>query len=236
MENKHFEKISILTPTYNRNKFLKFYINNIKKQQYPHNLLDVIIDDDGTEPFIKDLKEVEKELHPIKITYLRNKQKRSIGQKRNNLVKNSKNKYFIFFDDDDLYNPICILYCYTMLKNNKWGICGTNQMIFCHVKDNFKCSAIQCKEKRQIHESGLFFTKKYFRSQGGFKTKGVGEGTTMIDGHNEKDVGLLECKNMLVCINHGENTVCKDVFNKEKNIIKVEFDDETKQLITDTFL
>ena len=109
MEKKDYERISILTPTYNRNKFLKFYINNIKKQQYPHNLLDVIIDDDGDEPFISNLDEVRNFLFPIKLTYLRYNQKRSIGIKRNNLVKNSKNKIFInenYINFNDIKNKI----------------------------------------------------------------------------------------------------------------------------------
>ena len=47
-----FPKISILTPTYNRKKFLPLYLHNLKKLNYPHNKLEVCIDDDGTEPFI----------------------------------------------------------------------------------------------------------------------------------------------------------------------------------------
>ena len=77
------------------------------------------IDDDGDEPFITNLDEVREFLFPIKLTYLRYNQKRSIGVKRNNLVKNSKNKVFMYFDDDDIYSGECIHYCYNELMKNK---------------------------------------------------------------------------------------------------------------------
>ena len=43
------EEISILLPTYNRAKFLPLFLMNLKSQTYPHNLLTVIIYDDGSE-------------------------------------------------------------------------------------------------------------------------------------------------------------------------------------------
>ena len=85
-----YQNISILTPTYNRSKFLPLYLNNIKCQSYPHQCIDIIIDDDGDEPFITDLDNVREFLFPIQLTYLRYNKKRSIGVKRNNLVKHSK--------------------------------------------------------------------------------------------------------------------------------------------------
>mgnify|MGYP003630841811 FL=1 len=72
------DKISILTPTYNRSKFLPLFIHNLKKQTYPHNLLEVVIDDDGTEPFTNNIQGLQLDIYPIKLIYHRNKNKRSI--------------------------------------------------------------------------------------------------------------------------------------------------------------
>ena len=47
------EKISILIPTYNRSKFIQLCIMNILRQNYPKELLEVIILDDGETPFIE---------------------------------------------------------------------------------------------------------------------------------------------------------------------------------------
>tara|TARA_R110000782_G_scaffold81202_2_gene160538 strand:- start:2928 stop:3152 length:225 start_codon:yes stop_codon:yes gene_type:complete len=61
--------ISILTPTYNRSKFLPLFIHNLKKQTYPHKKLEVVIDDDGTEPFTDNIAGLQSEIHPIKLVY-----------------------------------------------------------------------------------------------------------------------------------------------------------------------
>jgi len=233
------DKISILTPTYNRPHLLGFYLENIKCQNYPHHLLEVVIDDDGENKFIpnNEIDNVKNILAPIELKYMYYKNKREIGVKRNNLVKNASNKIVINFDDDDIYNESIISYCYHNLKSNsKIGLVGTNQMIFCYIKDNFRMTAIQCKSKRQIHESGMMMTKKHWKAQGGYGKNSKGEGSKLIDFHNPDRIKLLECKYMLSCICHDDNTVNKDSFNTEENTIPdAELSDNLKQLIIKSF-
>jgi len=228
-----YQKISILTPTFNRSKFLPLYLYNIKNQSYPHKYLDVIIDDDGDEPFITNLDEVRQFLFPIKLTYLRYNQKRSIGVKRNNLVKNSKNKVFMFFDDDDIYSGECIHYCYNELMNNKYGLVGSSQMVFYHLKLD-KFTAIQCNSKILIHEATMMMTRKYFNSMGGFNTRGCGEGKKMIQSDNDKRVGDLDVLKIMVCLDHGENTVAKDRF-KDNQSCDIHLNEDIKNLINNIF-
>lgn len=233
------ERISILTPTYNRPHLLEFFLANIKCQDYPHHLLEVVIDDDGKDKFIADdkLNDVKKLLEPIKLNYMYYSEKREIGVKRNNLVKNAKSKIVINFDDDDIYNECCISYCYNNIKSNsKIGLVGTNQCIFCYIKDDFKFTAIQCKSKRQIHESGMMLTKKYWKSQGGYAKNSQGEGSKLIDFHNEKCIKLLEAQHMFTCICHDDNTIPKDKFNRDDNQINdAKINDELKLLIIKSF-
>ena len=62
-------KISILVPTFNRRKFLPLLLRNIKIQDYPHDKLEVIIDDDGKDKLIindEELEQIKEHLHPIK--------------------------------------------------------------------------------------------------------------------------------------------------------------------------
>jgi glycosyltransferase involved in cell wall biosynthesis len=233
------QKISILTPTYNRNYLLGFYLENIKCQDYPHHLLEVVIDDDGTNKFIPNNKidYVKNILAPIELKYLYYKNKRTIGEKRNNLVKKASSKIIINFDDDDIYQQSIISYCYYNLKSSpKISLVGTNQMIFCYINDNFKISAIQCNHKRLIHESGMMMKKKHWKSQGGYEKTSRGEGCSLIDGHNLDNIKLLECKNMLYCICHDNNTINKDRFNNENdNQEHMEISDYLKDLIIKSF-
>ena len=74
-------QISVLTPTYNRSKFLPLFIFNLKKQTYPHRKIEVVIDDDGTAPFCDNVEELRKTLSPIKLIYHRNKKKEQLVKK-----------------------------------------------------------------------------------------------------------------------------------------------------------
>ena len=232
------EPISILTPTFNRPHLLDFFIANIKCQDYPHNLLEVVIDDDGTQRFIPDdmIESIRHTLKPIKLNYMYYKNKREIGVKRNNLVKKATSKIVINFDDDDIYNESCISYCYNNLKSDsKLGLVATNQMIFCYINDNFKVTAIECKAKRQVHESGMMMKKKYWKSQGGYSTTSQGEGAKLIDGHNQEHIKLLQCQYMLTCICHDNNTIPKDRFKDKNEITDAVISEELKQLIIRSF-
>ena len=232
------EPISILTPTFNRPHLLEFFIANIKCQDYPHQLLEVVIDDDGTQRFIPDdmIESIRHTLKPIKLNYMYYKNKREIGVKRNNLVKKATSKIVINFDDDDIYNESCISYCYNNLKSDsKLGLVATNQMIFCYINDNFKVTAIECKAKRQVHESGMMMKKKYWKSQGGYSTTSQGEGAKLIDGHNQEHIKLLQCQYMLTCICHDNNTIPKDRFKDKNEITDAVISEELKQLIIRSF-
>ena len=97
--------ITILVPVWKRPEFLPLLIMNLKSQNYPHEHLRLIIDDDtenSDERFITNLQEVKQLLHPIKVEYITGKPRRSIGKKRNDLVKACKTKIFMFFDSDEM--------------------------------------------------------------------------------------------------------------------------------------
>jgi len=61
-----YPKISILTPTYNRNEWLPLIEFNLKQFNYPDKrLLEWVIDDDGTEKMFENeekIKEFEKKI------------------------------------------------------------------------------------------------------------------------------------------------------------------------------
>ena len=162
--------ISILVPTYNRSKFLPLFIHNLKSQTYPHNKLEVCIYDDGTEPFTDNVAGLQIDIYPMKLVYHRDKVKKTIGEKRNYLVKKlSRNKFLCFMDDDDIYSNSYIEYSFKCLKENKAGLVGSSSMLFTYPENNYKITGIKCPHKYQIHEATMLFTRKYFGSMGGFE-------------------------------------------------------------------
>ena len=222
--------ISVLTPTYNRTKFFPLWIHNLKSQTYPHNKIEVCIYDDGTEPFCK-IEEVQELLKPMKVIYHFNRVKKSIGEKRNYLVKKlSKSKLCIMIDDDDIYLNDYIKNSYETLKINKAGLVGSNGMIFTYPKDNFKLTGIKCKELYQIHEATMCFTKKYFNSMGGFDKSSQGEGAGFIL-DRKKGIVETDIRDCMICVAHDGNTVDKEQFNTIGSDTGYEYEGDRKSLL-----
>lgn len=208
--------ISILVPTYNRTKFLPLLIHNLKSQTYPHNKLEVCIYDDGTEPFTDNTAGLQLDIYPIKLVYHRDKVKKSIGEKRNYLVKKlSRNKFLCFMDDDDIYSPVYVEYSFKCLKDNKAGLVGSSSMLFTYPEKDYVLTGIKCPKKHQIHEATMLFTRRYFGSMGGFEKSSQGEGVKFIQ-DRDRDVFNTDINNVMVCVAHDGNTIDKEQFNKEE--------------------
>lgn len=227
--------ISILTPTYNRSKFLPLYIDNLINLEYPHELLEIVIDDDGKEPFIKNLDEFKKTVFPMKVNYIRKQFKRTIGEKRNNLIKNAKSKIICFMDDDDIYHPCYIDYSYSTMKTEGASCVGSNQMIFCYPFEDFKMTYIRCEKKFQIHEATMMMTKRYWKNNSGFSKSSKGEGAKII-GSNDKNVFVTDIRLIMICLAHQNNTVNKDMFNQDRNDLKQKYLGNKKDIIKNIFI
>jgi len=225
------EEITVLVPTWNRSKFLPLFLMNLKCQDYPHHLLKLIIDDDGTDKFIQDIDEVKRILHPIEVQYINNKPRRSIGKKRNDLVKECKTKIFCFLDDDDVYFPTYISHSYQVLKDNKAGCVGSDKMVFCMTDRNFDLHAIDCGNRAvMIHEATMMMTKKWYKASCKFGNNSQGEGKNIFVGH-EKTVAFTDIMKVMCCVQHGSNTVNKLQFAKEDNKLPFDLDDKFKELL-----
>jgi glycosyltransferase involved in cell wall biosynthesis len=220
------EEISILVPTWNRHKFLPLFLMNLKSQSYPHNLITIIIDDDGDDKFIKDISEFEELIKPMKLKYVNDRPRRSIGKKRNDLVKMCKTKIFCFMDDDDIYFPTYLSHSYEVMKKEKAGCVGSDKMLFCMTDKNYDIHAIDCgNTKRLIHEATLMMTMKYYKASCKFQDSSQGEGANIFTGH-ERKVALSDIRQVMCCVQHGENTIDKLQFAKDKNKLPTELSDE----------
>jgi len=227
------DNISILIPTFNRKKFLPLIIRNILSQTYPKDKLELIIDDDGQEKLLnnEDLENMKEVLKPINIKYIDNKPKRSIGKKRDDLIKSASSKIVVFMDDDDLYFPSYIQYSYECLKQNKVGCVGSTQMLFMMSDDDFKTYMINCGDKKPlIHEATLMMTKKFYRASCGFADSSQGEGNTIFYGM-ENQVFITNIFNLMCCIQHSGNTIDKLQFQKDELKLDLNIQDDFKDFL-----
>jgi glycosyltransferase involved in cell wall biosynthesis len=227
------DNISILIPTFNRKKFLPLLIRNILSQTYPKDKLELIIDDDGSEKLLdkEHLEKMKIVLNPIKIKYIDNKPKRSIGKKRDDLIKSASHKIVVFMDDDDLYFPSYIQYSYECLKKNKVGCVGSTQMLFTMSDDDFKTYMINCGDNKPlIHEATLMMTKKFYRASCGFADSSQGEGNKIFYGM-ENNVFITDIFMIMCCIQHQNNTIDKLQFQKDELKIDLTIEDDIKEFL-----
>jgi len=95
--------VSVVTPTYNRTKFIPSMVACYKSQTYPKDRMEWIVLDDGSDKietlFLKETYGLPN------IRYIPLDTKLNIGAKRNILNKEAKGTYIISMDDDDWYSP-----------------------------------------------------------------------------------------------------------------------------------
>ncbi len=233
MDPLHLPNISILMPTYNRKKFIPFIIRNLKVQDYPHKKLQLIIDDDGEIPLIDNYIEFKNAINPIKLKYIRNKKKSSIGEKRNRLVENANNNIVVFMDDDDLYEPTYISHSYHILKTKKAGCVGSDKMIFLYPpysENDFY--ALNCNDKRLLHEATLMFHKTWYNKTNKFIHSSRGEGMGITESCKLKTIELTNPHLIMTAIVHGKNTIDKEKFKGEENNLVMKMDQSITEFIT----
>ena len=226
-KNDDLPFVSINIPCYKRRKFLPLIILNIITQDYPADRVEVCILQDGVEDLFETpqhKKMFQDAIAPRTLKYIYEpKVRRQIGDKRNKLVKMSSHKIIATMDSDDIYFDTYLRVSVNALKQYKAGITASAGMLFTYPNDGFRMSAIRCGYKSQGHEATCVFTKKHFKSMGGFKSKGEeanrGEGAKMIWGGENLMVNL-DIKLLMCCVGHeGDegNTINKEQF-KDKII------------------
>jgi len=216
MEN--LPNISILTPSYDRRKFLPLMISNVFHQHYPKDKIEWLICDsygrDGqkSDPLLN-AQEVNliKERLGIDINYHFLKIGMGIGEKRNWMTKKAKHNILINMDSDDIYFDD---YCKVLVNSlkGKVGIAGSPEMLFVFPDENYSMGIIKCPAYRQIHEGAMGYTKKHWKRMTGFQVSGTGEGAKMFDGCGEKFFQKVPIVELMCCVCHEKNTCPKDRF------------------------
>jgi len=241
--DKKFEDVdlTILTPIYNRSRWLPLMISNIKHFNYDKKKLRWFILDskDGDEdirlfPNTTEgrmmQKRVQEEIAPIKLIYEYRPFKMTIAEKRNHLCKKCPTEWWANVDSDDIYMEDYLRYSLFVAKSEKVQLVGSPEMIFVYPHYDYKVTAIRCEAVRQIHEATMLGTKRHVKQMGGFSRRDTkGEGASIIDG-NEKYVRKTECAGCMICVCHNSNTCSKELF-KETNVQDVKIKGEKIEIL-----
>ena len=135
-KKSNLPNVSICTPTFNRRPFFYGLIKCIEAQDYPHEKIEWIIVDDGTDS-IKDIIESEdtkKRLKNIQIRYFYESEKMDLGKKRNYMHQKCQfkndNDIIVYMDDDDYYPPERVSHSVKKLMSNPKVLCGGSSEIY----------------------------------------------------------------------------------------------------------
>ena len=121
-------KVSICTPTFNRRPFIQYMIKCFQHQTFPHEAMEWIIIDDGTDK-IGDLVS-----HIPQVKYFSYDEKKRLGEKRNIMHDKSSGDFIVYMDDDDYYPPQRVQHAVDMLTQHKKALCAGASEIYIYFK------------------------------------------------------------------------------------------------------
>ena len=116
--------VSICTPTFNRRPFWPMCIKNFLNQDYPHNKMEWIIIDDGTDP----IEDLVKDIPQVK--YFKYDTKMPLGKKRNIMHSKSSGDILVYMDDDDYYPKERVSHAVSMLQSHPNALCAGASEIY----------------------------------------------------------------------------------------------------------
>ena len=121
--------VSVCTPTYNRRQFIPQLIKCFQQQNYPKQLMEWIVVDDG-EDSVEDLfKGVEC------VKYFRVNEKMKLGRKRNFMHEKTKGDIIVYMDDDDYYPPDRVNHAVNRLRAVPRALAAGSSIVYIYFND-----------------------------------------------------------------------------------------------------
>tara|TARA_B110000114_G_C15052211_1_gene381749 strand:+ start:138 stop:1208 length:1071 start_codon:yes stop_codon:yes gene_type:complete len=136
INNLNLPNVSICTPTFNRRPFFEGLIQCIKEQDYPHDKIEWVIIDDGTDKIEDIIKsDTTKELlGDIKIRYFYYETQMDLGKKRNIMHEKcsfkNESDIILYMDDDDFYPSERVSHSVKKLTSDPKILCGGSSEIY----------------------------------------------------------------------------------------------------------
>lgn len=225
------DKVVVICPTYNRRYFLPCLIYQFSYQDYPKDLLHMIILDDSDIPNNDIFYNLNYDLKK-RITYIHTKKHRTIGAKRNILNKLAsviKPKYIVCFDDDDYYPKDKISFGINMLKKHNYIIGGSSTMKIydTKTKDLYTIGPFTNLYYGHASNGTLIYDIKYLENNRYNDNDKYGEERTFL---NNFSVRLLQIpdEHVILCISHQKNTINKSIVIKSSKKLTLKLCDIIK--------
>jgi glycosyltransferase involved in cell wall biosynthesis len=197
--------VSILTPTYNRAKFIPALIACVRAQTYPRERTEWIILDDGNEP-VRAL--LEPYIDELNIRYIRVDTKMTVGAKRNRLHAEAHGTILVNMDDDDYYPPDRVSHAVMTLLSKKVQLVGCSRNHLYFTDDESIWEVGPYPPPYHATFGTMAYTKKYAMAHPCDEYVSYAEELQFTNHYKEPLAQLDPFKVMLVMC-HADNTVSK---------------------------
>lgn len=211
--------VSIVTPTYNRRRFIPTLIKIVQQQTYPRDRLEWVVYDDGQEP-VGDLLEAAAASGQIpKLNYIYSEDKMTIGEKRNRLNKEAKGTILVAMDDDDYYFPDRVSAAVTALQKNPSVDLAGSSKIFMYFTDTKLIYSAGPYFNNHATNGTMAWTKRYANTHSYNEAVAFAEERSFLDDYKNPLIQLDPMKVMLV-ISHSDNTFDKKQLRDNDSVFK----------------
>jgi hypothetical protein len=203
--------ISIVTPTYHRQKLMDIAFHNMLATDYPRDKIEWVIVEDGTDPALSAREKIisfQLQVPELSIKYIPIEGKMTIGEKRNLGVEHSKNEIIVFMDDDDHYPST------SFRRRVAWLLCNDKKKIascttlalydLIHGVSAVNVPPFQLPLSQRISEATLTFQKSAWRERP-FPAVSLSEGEGWIEGR-EQEVLEFPPQQIIVAFTHRGNS------------------------------
>jgi glycosyltransferase involved in cell wall biosynthesis len=222
--------VSVLTPTYNRRKFIPAAIAMYKAQNYPKERMEWIVLDDGSDKVGDLFAEASKTIPNIR--YVPMDTKLLIGQKRNLLNDHAKGDIMVAMDDDDYYPPERVSHVVTkFIQQPTIQLAGSSEMYLYFRSDGKVIKAgpynpNHCTNGTMAYRRSYMLTHRYDEKQTHAEEK------SFLDDYKNPMIQLDPFKCILVMC-HSDNTFDKNNLRDSKNPMLKDTDMNLRTFIKD---
>ena len=222
--------VSIVTPTYNRRRFIPSLIKMVKNQTYPRDRMEWVVFDDGQED-VRDLFESNKDNLPT-LNFIWSEDKMTLGEKRNRLNKEAKGEIIVAMDDDDFYFPERVTDAVRALTMNPTiQLAGSSEayMFFTDKKEIWKAGPYF---KGHATNGTMAWTKQYADTHKYDEYVAFAEETSFLEKYKNPLI-QLKAKRVMLVISHSDNTFDKTKLRTHTNPLLVKTNFTMKDFIKD---
>jgi hypothetical protein len=208
--------ITIITPTYNREKLIDIAFHNLLATDYPHDKIEwIVIEDNEKSSHMASEKIISFQIQvpKIKLKYIPIEGRMSIGEKRNHAIEHATNDIILFMDDDDHYPTTSFRRRVAWLtKGTKKGESGKANIVCCTTLAlydlKFGISAVNVPPfdipfAQRISEATLTFRKSAWIERR-FPDVSISEGENWSSGREDQVIEIPP-QQIIVAFSHGGN-------------------------------